>query len=885
MSKTLIIVESKSKIATIQKILGSGYIGGASFGHIQDLPPKEMGIDLENNFEPTYEIIDRQKANVNALKKLSKSCDVTLLAGDDDNEGMFINYSLAEHLKLKKPKRLVYHEITKSALLKAIKNPQDIDMNIVHAQQCRRVIDRLCGFELSPMLQKVMGSFGLSAGRCQTVVNRLIVEREEVIDEFYKKGADNYHKVTGYFSFTPKFKNMLPSVLYEVGKKEDDTDEEEEEEDDSSDDSSDDDKSGELKGAICKLGKNDTSQPSKEVKTFLRRCKKSDFTVQCVFNKTKISQPCAPFQTSSLQQESSNKLGFSPKRTMEIAQKLYEKGFITYMRTDSISLSKEWIDKLEGFVKDTYGKKYHNRKEWSDKKSATGGAHEAIRVTNLDKTPDDDDFDTPEQKKLYGLIWKRTVASQMTAAKYNVVNIQIVGSKIDGYFFLTKIEKLLFEGYLKVYGKVSDITENNDDDVVEHDENFKLPEEDDSVYMKSIVAVQQYAKPISRYSEATLVSAMKKYGIGRPATYSSFSAKIQEREYVKLGNIEGKKMPSYTLQIHNDKDEIEETKKTIMMGKETKRLYPTELGKTINTFMMKHFAEIVDYKFTAKIEKDLELIASGEKVWQKVVKKFYDQFHPKIEALLEKYKDNGANFMNKDDKLIDEDDEFKYIAGKRKHGMVVMKVAVDGGSKAKIQYAPLKDCDNIDLLKLKDVEKLFEFPKNLGKHEKKDVVLKKGQYGLYLVWNNNNYNLNNKTTNEDNKASSKEESEKNGYGEDITLEEAIEYIKEKSKGVFCDKTNQYKILNGEFGPYINCKELKKNPKISNAGLPKDFDMDTIDELTLEDVQQLYTKALAFKKERYSNGINNTTKKPVKKITKSTKKAVIKKGTSKKSKSA
>jgi DNA topoisomerase-1 len=910
---TLFICESASKIKTIEKYLGKGFQGIASRGHVYDLSPKEMSIDIENNFEPHYEIIDRQKITVATIRKMAAKADRVLISSDNDHEGCFIAYSLAILLKLKKPKRLIYKEITKESLQHAIKNLEDIDMNMVHAQQCRRILDRLCGFELSPMLSKLYGQFNLSAGRVQSCVARLITDREKEITKFYKKGADSFYKITGIFSTTEKYKDQLVSVLYKTA--DEDSDDENEDplgyprlatDQDSEDDQSDDFEEGAvlkgskiLKGSQAKLGLNSEEQPSEKVIKFLKTSKKTDFYVSAVFDKTKMSYPSAPFQTSSLQQESSNKLGYSPKRTMEIAQKLYEQGYITYMRTDSITLSKEWLEKIGKYVVEEYGKKYHLKKDWVGKDKSAQEAHEAIRPTDLEKTPDDNGLVDVDQKKLYALIWKRTVASQMSAAKFNVTNIQIISDDLPKYYFLSKIEKLLFEGYLKVYGKEAD-KENND-----ADDDYEVPKPKDDMYMKEMTAVQQYSKPISRYSEATLVAAMKKLGIGRPATYGSYSQKIQDRNYVKLGDIAGTKMPSYTLTINTESKNIKEVKKTVMLGKENKRLYPTELGITITDFLVENFKNIMDYKFTADIEKQMDDIIKGKLEWKKVVKNFYDVFHPQVEAMLKKVK-GGANLMNADDKELGEDsDGFKYIVGKRKHGPVVMKMNAET---KKIMFAPINAPLTLKNITMKDVENLFDYPKNLGKHEKKDVILKKGKFGLYLVWNKNNYNLNPKKPDDDKniddkksktkksdsesddeskkksktkKSASESDSESDGEldddSKDITLNEAIKIITEKEKtkgGNFVDEKYTYIVmLNGKFGPYMIIKDNKKKKtntfkKDMTVSIPKEFDMT---KLSLKTVQELFEKGMLRKKEfaatKYKEKIENNTTKNTKKGTK------------------
>jgi DNA topoisomerase I len=846
---TLLIVESVGKITSIKKYLGCQV--EASCGHIYDLPKNDINIDVENGFKPNYQIKDdpRTKATIKKLKNAVAKASNVILATDSDYEGEFIAWSLFTVLKLKDQDRITFNSITKSALLDAIKNKRKIDYDILHAQQARRLADRLFGYESSATLWRYVQP-RLSSGRVQSAVVKLIVDKEKEIDDFFKKASNSYFKVDGSFFPKKKSKELMDAVLYEKTKKDTDSSDSSDSDNDSkkkksnnddSDSEEDIDEKNEekndavtkgskiLTGEIAKLSKstNDSEEddegPPKEVTKFLKNCYESEFTVVAVFNKLKLSHPGAPYMTATLQQDASSKLHFSAKQTMQLAQKLYESGLITYMRTDSISLSKEAMQHIEEYVINTYGKKYYKKKVWITREKNAQEAHEAIRPTKIDRDPKSVKISDPQQKKLYDLIWKRAVASQMEAAKFTVTNIQIVGDKIPKYFFLAKYEKIIFDGFLIVYGK-----ENKDN--VGH-----IPNPGDIVYMNEITATQDWTKPATRYSEATLNKQMKKLGIGRPATYATIMETIQTRGYVKVADIEGKKMPCFILKITHDDDKIKKEKKTILLGKENKRLIPTDIGQIVNKFLLKHFSHIVDSNFTAKMETKLDKIANGKLEWKTVLKEFYDSYHPKIVELKENKKDGTSLLDENSRKLGKDSDGNTILATITKFGSCVKVCDKDGKA---IKYVSIEEPLTLKTITIEDAKKLLRYPFKLGKYEKKDVFLHKGQYGLYLKYDDRSYPV---------PQGSKEPD----------IDAAIDIIKEKNKsikGSFENKKIKFTILDGQYGPYIVAVD-KKNTR-TTVSIPKNTD---IDKLTLEDVEKIYESGMNYKKEHGSKSTSGSKK--------------------------
>lgn len=559
MSKTLVIVESPGKIKKIQDILGNNYIVKASCGHVYDLPEKGMNIDVKNNFKPTYAIKSDKKNVVFDLKKVVSKCNNVILATDDDAEGEFIAWSLMKVLSLNDPDRIIFNSITKKEILNAVKNKGKINYDKVHSQQARRLFDRLEGYDLSDLARKCV-QWGCTAGRVQSVVTRIVIDRENNIEAFYKKGSDSFYKITGTWKLDEKDNDdVMDSILYKRNKKQDsDSDSDEsfsEEEEDEDDKKNDKQKSD----TIAKM--KDPSTPPEKIKQFLKKCQKEKFIIDNIYDKKKVSQPSAPYTTLTMQQDAFTKHGFSMSSTMKLAQTLYEKGLITYMRTDSVSLSKEAMDNIKDYVIDTHGKDYYRHKLWITKDKSAQEAHEAIRPTHIDKTPENVKLNEESLKKLYTLIWKRTVASQMSPAEFAVKYIEIVNELIDPYYFLAKYEKLIFDGYL--------ILDNKKNNSSNYKKYSKLKKKD-KVYMDEIIATQEWSTAPSRYTQASLLSQLKKLGIGRPATYAKMIDIVQKRGYVIIDNVKGKEIQRYVLSISANKDGVKEKKITQSLDKKKK---------------------------------------------------------------------------------------------------------------------------------------------------------------------------------------------------------------------------------------------------------------------------------------------------------------------------
>ncbi|MFW6094825.1 MAG: type I DNA topoisomerase, partial [Bacteroidota bacterium] len=592
MEDNLVIVESPAKAKTIKKFLGKNFLVKSSYGHIRDLEKKNFGIDIDNNYQPRYTIPENKKEIVKELKDIAKKANVVWLATDEDREGEAIAWHLYQVLELspEKTKRIVFHEITKGAIQKAIKNPRDIDVNLVNAQTARRILDRLVGFELSPVLWKKVKP-SLSAGRVQSAAVRLIVEREREILNF--KSTSSY-KVTGTFvSGKEQFRADLNQKLKE----------------------------------------------EKEAKEFLEKCKSAAFQVDSVTKKPAKKHPSAPFITSTLQQEASRKLGFSVARTMRVAQKLYEAGKITYMRTDSVNLSNSAISSASEVIEKSFGKKYVKTRKYQTKAKGAQEAHEAIRPTYIQNR---EIGGTEPEKKLYELIWKRTVASQMSDAELEKTNVKITISNDDKYFNASG-EVIKFDGFLKLYIESTD--EEN-----EKEETGLLPElrEDDNLSYKEIRAIQKFSNHPPRYTEASLVRKMEELGIGRPSTYAPTISTIQERGYVVREDRPGTSRKYKEIVLTEN---VGVNNKTENAGAEKKKLFPNDIGMVVNDFLNKHFPEIVNYNFTADVEQDFDKIAQGYIEWSKMIDDFYKKFHQKVEKTLEvAERSSGERILGKDPK-------------------------------------------------------------------------------------------------------------------------------------------------------------------------------------------------------------------------------------------
>ena len=594
MQENLVIVESPAKAKTIEKFLGKGYVVKSSFGHIRDLSKKELGIDIQNDFTPHYEISPDKKKTVAELEKLAKEAGTVWLASDEDREGEAIAWHLSQVLGLKddKTKRIVFHEITKNAILHAIENPRTIDLNLVNAQQARRILDRLVGFELSPVLWKKIKP-SLSAGRVQSVAVRLIVEREREIMDFK---AAAYYRVLADFTVT--------------------------------------DADGKKSAFRAELSKRYATE--QEALALLEKCKTAVFTVRNVERKPSKKSPAAPFTTSTLQQEAGRKLGMSVSQTMSVAQRLYEAGYITYMRTDSVNLSGQAIAAAKAEIVKLFGEKYSEVRNYKTKTKGAQEAHEAIRPSYMDRTAIDA---APAEKKLYDLIWKRTIASQMAAAQTErtVVDIEIGNAKER---FVATGETVLFDGFLKLY------SESTEDETQEGEEALLPPlKPGDRPEAKSITALQRFTQSPPRYSEASLVKRLEELGIGRPSTYAPTISTIITRGYVVKENREGSKRGYVQLKL--EKGEIVRKELSEHVGKEKNKLSPTDIGMLVTDYLDQQFTDVMDYNFTAMVEKEFDEIAEGDKSWVDMIRKFYEKFHSTVDRALESQKQSAPSARNR----------------------------------------------------------------------------------------------------------------------------------------------------------------------------------------------------------------------------------------------
>ncbi len=766
MAKNLVIVESPAKAKTIEKFLGKDFTVKSSYGHIRDLEKKNFGIDIENNFTPQYKVPTDKKKLVTELKQLANDAEMVWLASDEDREGEAIAWHLSEVLKLPadKTKRIVFHEITKDAILRAIEEPRDINNNVVDAQQARRVLDRLVGFELSPVLwRKVKPS--LSAGRVQSVAVKLIVEREREIKAFE---ASEYYRVTGDFIV-----NDADGVAHKI---------------------------------TAELNKKFTSK--EETLAFLEKCKEAKFSIADITKTPLTRKPVAPFTTSTLQQEASRKLGFSVAQTMSVAQSLYESGKITYMRTDSVNLSQLAINTAKAEIIERYGEEYSKVRQYTTKSKGAQEAHEAIRPTYLNNDSVDG---TSQEQRLYDLIWKRTVASQMSNAELEKTTAHIAISNSNEKFVLSG-EMIKFEGFLKVYiESVDDDHEDEDSSVLP---TFNVGE---PLTRDKITALQRYTQQPYRYAEASLVRKMEELGIGRPSTYAPTISTIQKREYVEKSQKLGTKR-DYTACILS-KDEIKETVKSEMAGSEKGKLIPTDMGTIVNDFLEEHFPNVMNYSFTAQIEENFDTIAEGKLEWTESIGNFYHKFHASIEHTMETAERSvGERILGVDPKTG------KNVSVRiGRFGPMVQIGNKDDEEKP--QFAGLPKGETMDSVTLEMALKLFDLPRQLGDFEDKVVTVAIGRFGPYV----------------------RHDSKFVSLGKDydpytVSLETAIELIEAKREAdnnrIIQDfAEDEIQVLNGRWGAYIAFK--KKNYKI-----PKDKDPK---ELTLEECKDLIANPIQTKK--------------------------------------
>ena len=782
MQKNLVIVESPAKAKTIEKFLGKDYKVMSSYGHIRDLKTKEFSIDIEHDYAPQYVIPADKKKLVSELKSEAKSAEQVWLASDEDREGEAISWHLYEVLGLKpeNTKRIVFHEITKNAILHAIETPRDININLVNAQQARRVLDRIVGFELSPILWRKVKP-ALSAGRVQSVAVRLIVEREREINEFVSEAA---------FRVIANF--ILPDGT-----------------------------------TVLKAELNRRLKDKKEVEAFLESCKNASFTIDDITTKPVKKSPAPPFTTSTLQQEAARKLGYSVSQTMMIAQRLYESGLITYMRTDSVNLSDLALGTAKEAIFETYGEKYYKFRQYHTKSKGAQEAHEAIRPTYISNV---EAGSSSQEKKLYELIRKRTIACQMADAELERTTIS-VGISGQTERFVAVGEVISFEGFLQVY------MESNDDDTEKEQENGLLPpvKLHEILSLKDIVATERFTQRPPRYTEASLVRRLEELGIGRPSTYAPTIQTIQNREYVVKGDKEGVER-AYTV-VSLSKGKIEEAEKTETVGADRNKLMPTDIGTVVNDFLMEYFPDVLDYNFTASVEKEFDSVAEGELVWTKAIDKFYKIFHPIVEATAAVKTEHkvGERELGIDPKsgnpvfvkispCLNSLHRCIRCTVVLHYGPVVQIGAAHADDKEapKPQFASLMKGQSIDTITLEEALKLFDLPRTVGEYEGKVMVAAVGRFGPFIRHDGKFVSI-----------------PKDLNPLTITAEEAIALIegkRVKDEQRFIKKFEEdpeMEILKGRFGPYISYQK-------ANYRIPKTVTDPTI--LTLEDCKKIIAEA-------------------------------------------
>ncbi|WP_114751053.1 type I DNA topoisomerase [Pleomorphovibrio marinus] len=745
MPKNLVIVESPAKAKTIEGYLGKDYKVTSSYGHVRDLPKGENAIDIKNKFKPTYEVSPDKKEVIKQLKAMVKDAEIVFLASDDDREGEAISWHLKEVLKLKdeNTKRIVFREITKSAIIKALENPRNIDLDLVNAQQARRILDRLVGFELSPVLWKKIKA-GLSAGRVQSVAVRFIVDREREIEKFKSESS---YKITALFDVKGK-------VLHAELPKKFDTKE--------------------------------------EAEAFLKACLAASFSIKSLETKPAKKTPAPPFTTSTLQQEASRKLYFSVAQTMSVAQKLYEAGKITYMRTDSVNLSNDAMEGAQREILSAYGKEYHQSRKFSAKSEGAQEAHEAIRPTDFSAQDAGSDRN---EKRLYELIWKRAIASQMADAQLEKTNVSIAVSNSD-LTLSASGEVIKFQGFLKVY------LESSEDEDEEENPTQKglLPplEIGQDLPLREMKGRQSFTRPPARYTEASLVKKLEEMGIGRPSTYAPTISTIQKRNYVIKESRDGTPRKYVEMLIENGN--YEEAEKTEITGSDKNKLFPTNIAMVVNDFLVEHFPNVIDFSFTAKVEKEFDDIAHGQQPWDEMIENFYSKFHSKVE-LTEQIKRTDVNSSK--ELGTDPKTGKKIIARLGKFGPLVQIGEQEDEEK---QFASLKKGQFIESITLEDALELFKLPRDVGHFEDKKIVAAIGRFGPYIRHDGKFVSLG-----------------KEYDPLSVNEEEAIALIKEKREAdakrhiKSFDEDADLEILNGRWGPYIKFgKKNFKIPKDKNA---------------------------------------------------------------------
>ena len=744
MQKNLVIVESPAKAKTLEKFLGKDYKVMSSYGHIRDLKKKEMSVSLED-FSPEYEIPSDKEAVVKELKKEAKKADTVWLASDEDREGEAISWHLSQVLGLdpKAAKRIVFHEITKSAILKAIETPRTIDMGLVNAQQARRVLDRIVGFKISPVLWKKLKP-SLSAGRVQSVAVRLIVEREKEIENFK---SESVYKVSAVFMVDDQ----------------------------------------PIKASLAHGFKTE-----EEAEAFLASCKDKEFTITDIDKKPVKKSPAPPFTTSTLQQEAARKLGFTVSQTMMVAQHLYESGHITYMRTDSVNLSSLCLNTTKEEIIKIHGAKYSKPRQFHTSSKGAQEAHEAIRPTYISEH---EVSGNSQEKRLYDLIWKRTVACQMADAEAEKTTVTISSDDVN---FTATGEVITFDGFLRVY------RESYDDDVQLEEAEGLLPavKKGEHLKMQEMVAIQRFTQHPLRYTEASLVKKLEELGIGRPSTYAPTISTIQQRDYVEKGDKKGEERNYGVLKLSNGK--IKKSVKKEVVGKEKGKLLPTDIGTVVNDFLIQAFPEIVDYNFTANVEKDFDEIADGKENWQQMMRDFYAKLEPMVDATLQEKNEHkvGERYLG------EEPGTGKPVCVKigRFGPMVQMGVA---NETEKPRFAQLNKGQSISSITLEEALELFKLPRTLGEYEGEDVSVGTGRFGPYVLHNKKYVSL-----------------PKDVDPMSIDLDEAIKLIEERRKGEAAahlktfEEDSELEVMNGRFGPYLKYKgtnyKLSKSIKDPNS---------------------------------------------------------------------
>ena len=754
MQKNLVIVESPAKAKTIEKFLGKDFKVLSSYGHIRDLKKKEFSIDVKQNFKPDYEIPRDKQALVNELRKEANEAEMVWLASDEDREGEAIAWHLYEVLELKpeNTKRIVFHEITKTAILKAIEQPREIDINLVNAQQARRILDRIVGFELSPVLWKKVKP-ALSAGRVQSVAVRLIVEREREINSFNSEAS---YRVTAAF-LVPEEDGKLVEMRSELSRR---------------------------------------LKTKEEAKELLQNCTSASFKIEDIVTRPVKKSPPAPFTTSTLQQEAARKLGYTVAQTMIIAQRLYESGFITYMRTDSVNLSEFATQSSKDAITKFMGEQYIHSRHFETKTKGAQEAHEAIRPTYMENQSIEGNA---QEKKLYDLIWKRTIASQMADAELEKTTVTISINNSSDTFAATG-EIIKFDGFLRVY------RESFDDENEQEDEGRLLPplKKGQQLERGDIVATERFTQRPARYTEASLVRKLEELGIGRPSTYAPTISTIQQREYVEKGNKDGEERSFNILTLNEDK--IKDQTRTEVVGTEKSKLFPTDTGIVVNDFLTEYFPEILDYNFTASVEKEFDEVAEGDVQWTSIMKKFYEQFHPSVEKTLATKTEHKVG-----ERILGQEPQTgKTVSVKiGRFGPVVQIGTVDDEEKPR--FAQMKKGQSMETITLEEALELFNLPRTLGEYEGKTVNVGIGRFGPYIHFDGGYVSL-----------------PKTIDPLEVTLDQAEELILEKRAKEAqrhikkFEEEPELEILNGRYGPYIAYKG--SNYKIPKDIVPQDLNL-------------------------------------------------------------